>query len=94
MGFRKPTPEEQRSIKEDESKNMKGNEPTKRDVFRQLKKRYVHGDICPYDDLYESEKDYDKVMVAHMPWILKMQDLVLQNYSIESWKEDKGQHKY
>ncbi len=84
MGFRKPTPEEQRSIKEDESKNMKGNEPTKRDVFRQLKKRYVHGDICPYDDLYESEKDYDKVMVAHMPWILKMQDLVLQNYSIES----------
>ncbi|MBQ2582417.1 MAG: sel1 repeat family protein, partial [Erysipelotrichaceae bacterium] len=70
---------------------MKGNEPTKRDVFRQLKKRYVHGDICPYDDLYESEKDYDKAFHYYTKAMnngllksrIKVADMYKNGYGVE-----------
>ena len=77
LGFRKPNAEEQRAIEEDDARHMNGNEPSERHIFDELKKRYIHGDICPYEDLYESEKDYDKVMVAHIPWLLRMRAMIL-----------------
>ena len=78
MGFRKPYAEEQQAIEEDDALHMNGNEPSTRQIFGKLKKRYIHGDICRYENLYESEKDYDKVMVAHIPWLFRMQAMILR----------------
>lgn len=84
MGFRKPTAQEQENIDKDDALNMTDHGPVKRKVFRDLKKRYIHGDICLYDDLYENEKDYDKLIVAHIPWIVKMYHFILQRFASDS----------
>lgn len=79
LGFRKPTPGEQQAIQEDDDRTMTDRGPTRRDVFKKLKKKYIHADICHYDHLYEKEKDYDKVIVAHIPWLVKMYKSIIQN---------------
>lgn len=81
MGFRKPTRQEQQDIEADDARTMTKAGPSERKVFRELKKRYIHGDICRYEMLYENEKDHDKVVVAHIPWLIKMYDLILKRIS-------------
>lgn len=57
--FRKPTAEEEELIYG--SKEMG-------DIFK--KKRFVHPDIRPYDELKESSKAYDRCITAGIPLVV------------------------
>lgn len=59
LGFRKPTAEEEELIYG--SKEMG-------DIFK--KKRFVHPDIRPYDELKESSKAYDRCITAGIPLVV------------------------
>lgn len=59
LGFRKPTVEEEERIK---SSKEEGN------IFK--KKRFVHPDIRPYDELKLSSKEYDMCITAGIPLIV------------------------
>lgn len=59
LGFRKPTAEEEELIYG--SKEMG-------DIFK--KKRFVHPDIRPYDELKESSKAYDRCITAGIPLVI------------------------
>lgn len=60
LGFRKPTPEEQRII---------DNEPGKKKEYKN--KWLAHADICPYDELDEGSKNYDKCITGGIPLIVR-----------------------
>lgn len=55
LGYRKPTSEELESIRKDDV------------LRREYKRRLVHPDICPYDELSEDSVNYDKCIAAGIP---------------------------
>lgn len=59
LGFRTPTEEEEKTIKSCKEK---------RDEYKD--KYFVHPDICPYNELPESSKEFDRNLTAGIPLIL------------------------
>ena len=60
LGFRKPTPSELEIINGD---------PQKKREYKN--KWFVHADICPYHELSEGSKNYDKCITGGIPVIVK-----------------------
>lgn len=61
LGFRKPTPSELEIINGD---------PQKKREYKN--KWFVHADICPYHELSEGSKNYDKCITGGIPVIVKI----------------------
>jgi hypothetical protein len=59
LGFRKPTPEEQKVI---------DNNDTQRKEYKN--KYFVHTDIRPYDELSEGSRNYDRCITAGISLII------------------------
>lgn len=59
LGFRKPTPKEQEII---------DREPGKKKEYKN--KWFAHADICPYHELNEGSKNYDKCITGGIPVIV------------------------
>lgn len=59
LGFRKPTPEEQKIIDSDKAKRKEYKD-----------KYFVHTDIRPYDELSEGSKSYDRCITAGIPLVI------------------------
>lgn len=64
LGFRKPTADEETLINGSE------------EVAKQFKKkRFVHPDIRPYDELKESSKEYDRCITAGIPLVVNTNNI-------------------
>lgn len=59
LGFRKPTAQEENIIQSSKEK---------REEYKN--KYFVHPDICPYEDLPESSKEYDRCITAGIPLLV------------------------
>lgn len=62
MGFRKAHRNEDKYEKDDETKSK----------LAQNKRRFIHHDIRPFDDLKDGIDDLDREFSKYIPWIIKM----------------------
>ena len=62
MGFRKAHKNEDKYEKDDETKSK----------LAQNKRRFIHHDIRPFDDLKDGIDDLDREFSKYIPWIIKM----------------------